>query len=181
MNSACVPCIAGTRGSLRTIRNSFSHRMVTWYALVSCLVAATYAAAIEHPRRQYRSYEVLEVSVTPIDIDFYPGDTVTISCQVKGGVMAEDVPFISFYRQLGLYTIMPLSSASPGVIIRPGSVADYKDTRPVNKASKLLTLNIDAYDTMRDGVNYFYCKGWNRSGDSKIVHFAINKIPYYEI
>lgn len=155
--------------------------MVALYALVSCLMTATYATAIEHPRRQYRSYEILDVSVTPMDIDFYPGDTITISCQVKAGVRVEDVPFISFYRQLGPYTIMPLSSASPGVIIRPGIVADHKESRPVNKASKLLTLGIDAYDTMRDGVNYFYCKGWNRRGRSKIVHFQINKIPYYDI
>jgi len=76
---------------------------------------------------------------------------------------------------------MPLSSASPGVIIRPGIVADHKGSQLVNTASKLLTLSLDAYDTMRDGANYFYCKGWNRRGRSESVHFQINKIPYYDI
>jgi len=75
----------------------FPYRMVALYALVSCLMTATYATAIEHPRRQYRSEETLDVTVTPMYIDFYPGDTITISCQAKAGVRVDDVPFISFY------------------------------------------------------------------------------------
>ena len=74
----------------------FPYRMVALYALVSCLMTATYATAIEHPRRQ-RSHGILDVTVTPMDIDFYPGDTITISCQAKAGVRVDDVPFISFY------------------------------------------------------------------------------------
>lgn len=97
------------------------------------------------------------------------------------GQLLMTICLCTLQRQLGPYTIMPLSSASPGVVIRPGIVDDYKESRPVNRASKLLTLGIDAYDTMRDGVNSFYCKGWNRHGRSKSMHFQINKIPYYDI
>ena len=71
--------------------------MVAIYALVSCLMTATYAAAIEHPRRQSRSQVPLEVSVTQTNIDFYPGETITITCQARAGASVEDMPFISFY------------------------------------------------------------------------------------
>ncbi len=82
------------------------------YVLVSCVLSATYALAVEHPppavRRYSRSHGdaaaggagvgSLRLSVKPEFTEMRRGDTVTVRCRARGtGVKVEETPFITFY------------------------------------------------------------------------------------
>ena len=78
-------------------------RMLTIYFLVSCVLSATYAVAVEHPVRRYsRSHDggrgSLRLTVKPEYTEMRRGDTVPIRCRARGtGDKMEETPLITFY------------------------------------------------------------------------------------
>lgn len=74
--------------------------MLTIYFLVSCVLSATYAAAVEHPVRRYsRSHDGgrgLKLRVEPDLVEMRRGDTVTILCKSRRAKTRE-APSITFY------------------------------------------------------------------------------------
>ena len=76
-------------------------RMLTVYFLVSCVLSATYAVAVEHPIRRYsRSHDAErspKLMVKPEFIEMRRGETVKVRCRARGGRNIDDLPFITFY------------------------------------------------------------------------------------
>jgi len=103
----------------------------------------------------------------------YPGDSVTFRCRAKGGVKADNVPFITFYKQYGSDSVMPLSASTFGMDIEPVGVHHKSKFQ---KSVKLIHFEAEFYDLLDPGENIFFCKGSRLNGRSAATHFIVRKM-----
>ena len=86
-----------------------------------------------------------------------------------------------FQRELSEYMHMSLSSGDPGVLVELSvpEASDFPSTDDPDAvySVKVLTLGPEAYESLDNGQNLFFCKAVTQSGERERSPFIINKVP----
>ncbi|ELU10344.1 hypothetical protein CAPTEDRAFT_204000 [Capitella teleta] len=179
--------------------------MLPVYLLLTCLLGATYARAVEHPKRHFRSAKPLGVHVHRSYMYMSRYDSVVIKCHVrmpKGIPMPMHVPDIHFgvvycwlmsgvlimshkekdeeiqYRHR---TVVPLSNGFPGVRISPSQHVTKSDGKTEHeRIVKYIRLSPPLFRFLNYGENVFFCQANSHTPEGRSeygsAYFTINKI-----
>ncbi|KAK2147926.1 hypothetical protein LSH36_528g01016 [Paralvinella palmiformis] len=146
--------------------------------MMTLILTITCGSAVEPPRRFSRSHRFapLKVSVHPERVEMRLGDVIKVKCRARGGIKVEDMPFINFYRKLGPYTVLPMSSGFPGVTIETIAPGKSAIRSRHNRAVKYMKLGPEVWPTLFPGENIFYCKGSKMNGESEASYFTVHRL-----